>query len=223
MNAGQRRDFEPIDVFWADYVRTLRQAAPPPAEPRALAAELDTLFGGLTTHELSRVDGLPITATCRGCRNNGPNRRESVCRTHVGSVCGTLEALLGVPVEASHEPGAADGCRIQVAVRGTAAGWPMVAWARRVPHVTPQATLQGFVVVDHARGSQTLVNEATWRILQEATEPHPAAHYARILGLAREAVARILDECHRLGWVHTSFAPLSDTPPGQPARASGEG
>src|SRR5262249_57746974 len=80
------------------------RAGPPAREPVALQRYLEGVFGELTQHAFESLEVLPTRITCTGCRNNTAKRRDAVCETHVGVLCGIFQAMTHVPMQAAYAP-----------------------------------------------------------------------------------------------------------------------
>ncbi|HEU4410557.1 MAG TPA: helix-turn-helix domain-containing protein [Polyangiaceae bacterium] len=208
MTTRLRRHVEALDTFWADYLRTLCQASPAAAP---VGPQLDLLFGNLTRHEVEPSPRLPLTIRCSDCRNNRGARRDSVCSTHVGAVRGTLEARQGVPLEVDYEPSEEGSCRMIVAIAGTRDGRPVVALAQRADHVALGSDGLAHWADDRRAGVRVPITPLSWAILQAAAQPISVAAAAARLGVEAGAVAQVLDQLHRCGWVRTTFEPDSPT------------
>src|SRR5262245_63621273 len=103
------------------------RAGPPAREPVALQRYLEGVFGELTQHAFESLEVLPTRITCTGCRNNTAKRRDAVCETHVGVLCGVFQAMTHVPRQGAYaaDPGGNGVVTLKRATRGGARGTPL--------------------------------------------------------------------------------------------------
>lgn len=91
--------------FWAHFssmVPAIGRIALPPLP--SLAYGLDQYFGKLANHSIVSDSEVELVLQCANCRNCTEFRRDEVCETHLGVVCGTARRLANAEVHADFEP-----------------------------------------------------------------------------------------------------------------------
>jgi hypothetical protein len=208
MNAANTKPFVPLEDFWSDYLSGMVSVRPPARTPNAISQYLDLLFGDLTVHAPQQVQALPIQVDCQECRNLKGQRRDSVCRTHLGAIRGSLQAVLGVPLAADFSPGEDGRCSISMWLARGNDGQPLIATAKRAPYIRLGGSDSGRWWVSDLRSTAvTEINEPTARLLLGADEARSVEDLALEQDIDLQIAAPILDQCFQLGWVECDFEP----------------
>lgn len=204
----------PLEDFWSDHLSDMVSVRPPARTPDAIRQYLDLLFGGLTVHAPQQVQTLPIQVDCRECRNLEGQRQDSVCRTHLGVIRGTLQAVLGVPLAADFSSDEDGRCRISLWLARADNGQPLIATARRASYIRVEGLGSGRCWVSDLRSAAvTEINEPTARLLLGSDEARSVEDLALEQGVDLQVAAPILDQCFQLGWVECGFLPRETTGP----------
>src|SRR5215831_1634752 len=159
------------------------RAGPPAREPVALQRYLEGVFGELTQHAFESLEVLPTRITCTGCRNNTAKRRDAVCETHVGVLCGVFQAMTHVPMQVAYAADPGGNCVITLKL-ATLDGVPVTPFATRLDHVELHQTAGQAALLDRSRSP---------------------AELAAATGLPDAAVRTTLDQLYTAGWISCRF------------------
>jgi len=196
--------FVPLRDFWCRYFEMTSRASPPARESVTLQRYMEGVFGELTQHAFESLEVLPTRITCTGCRNNTAKRRDAVCETHVGVLCGVFQAMTHVPMQVAYAADPGGNCVITLKL-ATLDGVPVTPFATRLDHVELYQTAGQAMLLDRRSGAGYALMPAAASILALLDRSRSPAELAAATGLPDAAVRTTLDQLYTAGWISCRF------------------
>ena len=207
-----RQSFTPLGEFWADYIRNQIISQNFTMDEDALKNYLQLLYGTLTTLEFNSLKSLPFEISCLDCKNNHKDRRDSVCKTHIGGIRGALEAILRVPLSIEYNPVTGAQCTLSIRLAKDENDVDYIPFAQRAEHleVVPQQSDAHAYVLNKTDQQYYPVSNFHHTLLLHLDQPVSSTKLVRALNAPLEQVCTGLDELYQSGWINVNFAPAND-------------